>query len=100
MKDGTIINIDDFDAATLGPYPKCHPHFKEHQLVLDNGTVQWVKNTDAPSAGPFPVGHPDNPEWIEKANADAKKENEENRFTWKGLQPSLHLLALAMLCVT
>lgn len=99
-KDGKVIDVGDFDAAELGPYPKCHPHFKEHLSTLENGTQVWVKNSDVGSGGPFPAGHPDNPEWVEKANAQATRENEENRFTWAGLQPNLHLLTLSVFCVT
>lgn len=94
-KDGTVINIEDFDAVELGPYPKCHPHYEEHE----NTTGVWVKNKDALSGGPFPVGHPENPEWEKRSDEITKKENLENRFKWKGLQPSLHLLSLATLCV-
>eukprot|EP00442_Polarella_glacialis_P010031 CAMPEP_0115099190 /NCGR_PEP_ID=MMETSP0227-20121206/31684_1 /TAXON_ID=89957 /ORGANISM="Polarella glacialis, Strain CCMP 1383" /LENGTH=495 /DNA_ID=CAMNT_0002494093 /DNA_START=71 /DNA_END=1558 /DNA_ORIENTATION=- len=93
-KDGTIIDIGDFDASELGPHPKCHPHFEEHLLV-----DQWVKNKDAPKEGPFPVGHPDNPEWLEKSDLQMKKKSAETRFQWEGLQPNLHLLFLATLCV-
>jgi len=99
MKDGSLIDINDFDPVELGPYPKCHPHFGEHEVVHDNGTKTWVKNTDAPAGGPYAVGHPENPAWVEKSHAEAVKENEANRFTWAGLQPNLHLLALATLCV-
>jgi len=99
MKDGTVIDINDFDPATLGPFPKCHPRFGEHQAVLENGTTAWVKNSAAPSGGPYPIGHPENAEWIETSHADAAKENFANKFTWAGLQPNLHLLTLASLCV-
>lgn len=99
MKDGSLIDIGDFSAADLGPFPKCHPHHEEHEVVAANGTKTWVKNSDAPKGGPFPVGHPENPEWVKKANEIAMKENAENRFKWKGLQPNLHLLTLATVCV-
>merc|ERR1712032_917423 len=98
-KDGTIIDIADFDPVELGPYPKCHPHYDEHQVALSNGTIQWAKNKDAPSGGPFGVGHPENDEWVARSDKLIKEENQENRFKWKGLQPSLHLLVLATLCV-
>lgn len=93
-RDGTMIKISDFDVKELGPYPKCHPHHGEHH----NGTA-WVKNDDVPSSGPFHPGHPENPEWVNKSNDLAMKELEENRFKWVGLQPSLHLLSMASLCL-
>jgi minor histocompatibility antigen H13 len=99
MKDGTLIDVNDFDASDLGPYPKCHPHHEEHQVVAEDGSTSWIKNTDAPNGGPFPVGHPENPEWVKIADERAKAENAENRFKWKGLQPNFHLLTLATLCV-
>jgi minor histocompatibility antigen H13 len=96
LKSGELIDINAFDPVELGPFPKCHPHAKEHKQVA---TGTWVKNDDVPSGGPFPVGHPENPEWVAKSDADAKRETKETRFTWKGLQPSLHLLSVACLCV-
>jgi len=90
-KDGTLIDIADYDPVELGPYPKCHDHFEEHAVTLENGTTTWVKNKDAPSGGPYHVGHPENPEWEKRADELVKAENAENRFTWKGLQPQLHL---------
>lgn len=98
-KDGTLIDLSDFDPVDLGPFPKCHPHFEEHEFLAENGTRIWRKNSEAPSGGPYPVGHPENPEWVAKSNADALKETKENRFKWAGLQPNFHLLALATLCV-
>eukprot|EP00930_Biecheleria_cincta_P087757 TRINITY_DN7698_c1_g3_i1.p1 TRINITY_DN7698_c1_g3~~TRINITY_DN7698_c1_g3_i1.p1 ORF type:complete len:529 (+),score=94.51 TRINITY_DN7698_c1_g3_i1:84-1589(+) len=98
-KDGTLVDLSEYDPSDLGPFPKCHPHFEEHEFVAENGTRIWRKNSQAPSGGPYPVGHPENPEWIAKSNEEARKENEENRFRWAGLQPNLHLLALATLCV-
>jgi minor histocompatibility antigen H13 len=67
-------------------------------VVVANVTT-WVKNSDVPTGGPYPVGHPDNPEWVAKADAKTKSDNAENRFKWKGLQPNLHLLIMATLCV-
>jgi len=99
MLDGKIIDVNDFNAAKLGPYPKCHPHHEEHQLVAADDTKSWVKNSDAPKGGPYPVGHPENPEWLAMADAKQKADNSENRFKWKGLQPNLHLLILATLAV-
>merc|ERR1719472_153751 len=99
LKNGTLISILDYDPVDLGPYPKCHPHHEEHQVVAEDGSTSWVKNTDAPKGGPFPVGHPENPEWVKIADERAKAENAENRFKWKGLQPNFHLLTLATLCV-
>jgi len=98
-KDGSLMDINDFDAAKLGPYPKCHPHFEEHQVEGADNKTEWVKNSAAPKGGPFPVGHPENPEWVTKSDADMKKETEDNRFTWAGLQPNLHLLVMATLSV-
>jgi len=98
-KDGSLIDITDFDAAKLGPYPKCHPHFEEHQVEGADAKLKWVKNSAAPKAGPFPIGHPKNPEWIAKSDAEMNEENEENMVTRAGLQPILHLLLLATLSV-
>jgi len=98
-KDGTIINIKDFDPVELGPFPKCHEHFEHHAFVAEDKTTVWRKNNDAPNGGPFPVGHPENPEWEKKADKMAQKENAENRFRWKGLQPQLHLLFMATIVV-
>mmetsp|Transcript_21729 Transcript_21729/g.38931 ORF Transcript_21729/g.38931 Transcript_21729/m.38931 type:complete len:492 (-) Transcript_21729:208-1683(-) len=97
-RDGTLINVADFDPVAQGPFPKCHPHFGEHEVTSD-GSSTWVKNNDAPSGGPFPPGHPENPDWIEKSDAIQKKIWKETRFKWEGLQPNLHLLTLATLCV-
>lgn len=97
VEDGTLIDIASFDPAELGPYPTCHPHHGEHELELENGTKVWVKNSDAPNGGPYPVGHPDNAKWLNMSAAYWKKQNEENRFTWKGLQPTLHMLLMATL---
>jgi len=99
MKDGSFINIEDFDVAELGPYPKCHPHFEEHEVRHENGTSSWVKNKAVSDSGPFPVGHPQNPEWQNRSHELAVKENYETRFQWAGLQPNLHLLLLATLCI-
>uniref|UniRef100_A0A7S4RWT5 Signal peptide peptidase n=1 Tax=Alexandrium monilatum TaxID=311494 RepID=A0A7S4RWT5_9DINO len=98
-KDGTLINIKDFDPVELGPYPKCHPHHGEYEQVDESGAKKWVQIKDAPSAGPFPPGHPENPEFTAKRDAEAKQEAKEEMLTWRGLQPTLHLLALATLCV-
>jgi len=98
MKDGKIIDINDFPEAELGPYPKCHPHFEEHKVIEGNVT-KWVKNADAPKGGPYPVGHPENPEWVKTADAKVKADNAENRFKWKGLQVNFHLLVLATIAV-
>jgi len=97
-RDGSLIDIADFDPVELGPFPKCHPHFGEHEVTSETGTT-WVKNDDVPSEGPFPPGHPENPEWVAKSTEISKKILEETRFTWVGLQPNLHLLVLATLCV-
>eukprot|EP00747_Dinoflagellata_sp_TGD_P116204 gnl/TRDRNA2_/TRDRNA2_172319_c1_seq2.p1 gnl/TRDRNA2_/TRDRNA2_172319_c1~~gnl/TRDRNA2_/TRDRNA2_172319_c1_seq2.p1 ORF type:complete len:525 (+),score=139.31 gnl/TRDRNA2_/TRDRNA2_172319_c1_seq2:81-1577(+) len=99
-KDGTLMSIDDFDPVVLGPYPKCHKHNGEYEQVNNStGKKEWVKIADAPSKGPFPVGHPENPEWKAKAEKDAAEDARATMFQWKGLQPSLHLLALAVVCV-
>jgi len=98
-KDGKVIDINDFDASDLGPYPKCHPHHEEHKVAGENGTVTWVKNSDAAKGGPFPVGHPENPDWVKKADGLMKADNKENRFKWKGLQVNFHLLVLATVTV-
>jgi len=98
-RDGTMIDIAAYDPVELGPYPKCHPHFGEHEVIAGNGTSTWVKNKDAPKDGPFPAGHPENPDWVEKSDKMTKQINMETRFTWKGLYPQLHLLTLATLCV-
>lgn len=99
MKNGSIIDIDRYDASDLGPYPKCHPRHEQHRVVHSNGTEAWVKNSDAPTGGPYPVGHPENPEWVKKSDERTKAENKENRFKWKGLQANFHLLILATLTV-
>lgn len=98
-RDRSLIAIDDFDPVELGPFPKCHPHFGEHEVVAADGTRSWVKNAEAPSGGPYPPGHPENAEWQKKSNDIAKKLLEESRFKWEGLQPNLHLLVLATLGV-
>lgn len=98
-KDGKLIDLKDFDPVDLGPFPKCHPHFGEHEVVDVDGVSSWVKNDDVSSAGPFPVGHPENPEWSQKSHEMSVKENMENRFKWSGLQPNFHMLALATACV-
>ena len=73
-----------------GPFPKCHPHYGEHESI-DGLGQQWVKqlwhecdeyasvqavnfdmlwlfilrNSEVPHGGPYPPGHPENPEtWI------------------------------------
>lgn len=94
LKKKTFIDIEDFNATELGPFPKCHPHFGEHEQILADGTRQWVKN-DVQSDGPFLAGHPENPEWLKKSHEEQMKDNLDNRFTWIGLQPNLHLLMLA-----
>jgi len=91
--------MGNFDPIELGPYPKCHPHHGEYEQVDETGARKWVKIKDAPSRGPFPPGHPENPQFLEKMDADTKRTTREEMFTWKGLQPSLHLLSLAFLCV-
>lgn len=98
-KDGSLIDMGAYDPVELGPFPKCHPHFEEHEVVAENGTTIWRKNSEVPSGGPYPVGHPENLEWVAKSNEESLKETIENRFKWAGLQPNLHLLALATLCV-
>jgi len=98
-KDGTLISLDNFDPIELGPYPKCHPHHGEYEQVNETGAHKWVKIKDAPSRGPFPPGHPENLEFLAKMDAETKRTTREEMFTWKGLQPSLHLLSLAFLCV-
>jgi len=98
-RDGTFIDINDFDPVELGPFPKCHPHFEEHQTKAENGTMIWVKNHVVGSAGPFPVGHPENPEWVEKSHKAALEDNKTLLTTWAGIQPNLHLLSLVLICV-
>lgn len=98
-RDGTLIDISSFDPVELGPYPKCHPHFGEHEVPGEGGKSFWAKNSDVPKDGPFPAGHPENPDWAEKADKMTKQLHMETRFTWKGLHPQLHLLTLATLCV-
>lgn len=103
LRNGTLTSLADYDAAALGPFPKCHPHFDEHEATAtaEDGTTHrhWAKNADAPKGGPYPAGHPEQPEFVARIDAMAKKENAENRFTWVGLQPNLHLLALATILV-
>eukprot|EP00929_Paragymnodinium_shiwhaense_P106848 TRINITY_DN7262_c0_g1_i1.p1 TRINITY_DN7262_c0_g1~~TRINITY_DN7262_c0_g1_i1.p1 ORF type:complete len:497 (-),score=118.31 TRINITY_DN7262_c0_g1_i1:122-1612(-) len=97
-RDGTLIDIGDYDPVELGPFPRCHPQFEKHAVQLENGTNAWVKNKDV-TAGPYPVGHPENPDWEKRAMELAIADNKENRYTWKGLQPQLHLLLLASMAV-
>lgn len=98
-REGTLINIDDFDPVSMGPYPKCHPHHNEYEQVDESGARKWVKVKDAPSAGPFPPGHPENPKFLEESHERATREAQEDMFRWKGVQPTMHLLVMAMLCV-
>lgn len=95
LRNGTLIDISAYDPIEYGPYPKCHPHHNEYE----ESPGVWKKNKEAPTGGPYPVGHPENPDWVKLADERTKKENAENRFRWKGLQPNLHLLLLATLCV-
>lgn len=99
-KDGSLIDIADFDPVESGPYPKCHPQNKHYSLGKNESGIEvWALIDSAPKDGPFPPGHPENEAWKEKWDARVKKENAENRFTWKGLQPSLHMWSLAVLSV-
>ncbi|CAK0858612.1 unnamed protein product [Prorocentrum cordatum] len=99
LKNGTVIDVGDFDPVELGPFPRCHPHFEQHEAVLPTGERGWVRNADVLGKGPFPPGHPENPEWVRKSHERAQRENVESSFRWVGLQPNLHLLSLATLCV-
>mmetsp|Transcript_1630 Transcript_1630/g.3693 ORF Transcript_1630/g.3693 Transcript_1630/m.3693 type:complete len:506 (-) Transcript_1630:34-1551(-) len=96
--DGSLIDLDAFDPAELGPFPRCHPHHGEHRTV-DN---KWVKNSDVAipegqdeDTFDFPVGHPKNKAW--RAKRDAL--DNESKLSFSSLQPSLHLLALSVVVV-
>eukprot|EP00933_Yihiella_yeosuensis_P010236 TRINITY_DN11658_c0_g1_i1.p1 TRINITY_DN11658_c0_g1~~TRINITY_DN11658_c0_g1_i1.p1 ORF type:complete len:499 (+),score=111.51 TRINITY_DN11658_c0_g1_i1:68-1564(+) len=100
MKDGSFIEMKDYDPVKLGPFPKCHPHFEEYEVKHEkNKTSQWVKISAAPKEGPFPPGHPENPEYLKWSHEEAVQDNIDNRFRWVGLQPSLHLLVMASMVV-
>jgi len=94
--DGTLIKLEDFDPVQLGPYPKCHSHYGEHQSA--NGT--WVKNKEVEKEETdddfeYPVAHPENSAWLEKKLARAN----ESKMSFRSIQPSLHLLLISVLVV-
>eukprot|EP00927_Polykrikos_kofoidii_P051052 TRINITY_DN44868_c0_g1_i1.p1 TRINITY_DN44868_c0_g1~~TRINITY_DN44868_c0_g1_i1.p1 ORF type:complete len:500 (+),score=60.95 TRINITY_DN44868_c0_g1_i1:70-1500(+) len=99
LRNNTLIDISDFDPEELGPYPKCHPRHGEYEQIDEFQIRTWVKIDKAPSKGPFPPGHPENSEHKARTHATTLRDNLENRFTWKGMQPVLHLVSLATVCV-